>query len=342
MHRRTAKPRTGDPALDQSILDLVSSFGLPDNEDLVTEMVSTVLKIGRENPDRGDIKIVNTALRELRRSYSVFAPFRDSPKCSIFGSARVAIDDPAYLKAQEMGAALARDGWMIITGGGPGIMTAGIRGAGPENSFGITIRLPFESAISNADLPADRLVNFRYFFTRKLTFMKESSAYVIFPGGFGTLDETFELLTLMQTGKEYPAPIILFEPEGDDYWKVWEGLVQDELMDAGLVSDHDLSLVHVVSDVEEACAYIYDFYSGYHSMRYVDGALVLRLQREISDDDLAKLNIDFQDILVGGQIERTRALQQEVEDDDFIEQPRLILDFDNRSFARLHNLIRAL
>ena len=197
MNRRTARPRTGSPELDAAIVDLVDGAGVEHDRDLVIEMLASVMKLSRDGNTRGDLKIVNTALKELRGAYSAFLPYRARRKASIFGSARIGEADPSYLAAEALGAELAARDWMIITGGGPGIMSAGIRGAGSDNSFGVTIRLPFEAMEGGGILPPDRLVRFRYFFTRKLTFMKESSAYIVFPGGFGTLDETFELLTLL-------------------------------------------------------------------------------------------------------------------------------------------------
>ena len=339
---RQVRPRTGSPELDAAVVAVVEAAQLRRDEDLLTEMVATVVKIARESSDRGDVKIVNTALRELRQSYLTFAPFRDRRKASIFGSARIAPNTAAYLAAEHMGAALAAAGWMVITGGGPGIMTAGVEGAGRENSFGITIRLPFEPPAGPTVVERDHLVRFRYFFTRKLTFMKESSAYVVFPGGFGTLDETFELLTLMQTGKEPPSPVILFEPEGNTYWSSWLEFVTRELVPAGLVAPADLSLVTITSSVDDAVAEICDFYANFHSMRWVDDQLVLRLERPLSAARLAELQVDFADIVSSGTLELIGPFPVELEDEDEVDRPRLALRFDNRQFARLTQLVRAL
>ena len=339
--RRIARPRLGDPALDQAVLDLVDAAAIEHDRDLVIEMVASVLKLGRGGNNRGDMKLASTALRELRTSFASFNPYRDSRKCSVFGSARTRPDEPAYVAANLMGAALAKRDWMVITGGGPGIMTAAIEGAGPDASFGVTIRLPFESA-GNGLLPPERLVPFRYFFTRKLTFMKESSAYVAFPGGFGTLDETFELLTLLQTGKEYPCPVVLFDPAGTRYWDAWRETVETQLLPAGLISAEDLDLVLITSDIDEAVDRICAFYEVFHSMRYVDGQLVLRLVSDISDTQLARLNQDFADLLASDRIERGAATSAEIDDHDEVARPRLFLDFDHRHHARLHQLIRSL
>lgn len=336
------KPRTGDPDLDTLVNDLVARADVGGNGDLITEMLGNVVRLGRSDHDRGDMKIANAALREMRRSFAAFDPYRDRPKCSIFGSARTTPDEPSYAAAVDMGRMLAEHNWMVITGGGPGIMTAGVEGAGVDNAFGVTIRLPFEPMEGGGIVPEERMVRFRYFFTRKLTFMKESSAYVVFPGGFGTMDETFELLTLIQTGKEYPAPVVLIEPEGDNYWRHWAGFVRSELIEAGLVSPPDLDLVHITSSTQSAMEFIEAFYARYHSMRYVEGRLIVRLRTAMTDAELDTLNIDFGDIVATGRIEATTATRAEIADGDEVELPRIGLWFDNYHFARLHQMIRAL
>jgi len=340
--RRSPKPRSGVPDVDAAIVALVEAADLDADVDLVTEMLSSVMRFGLDGNDRGELKLINTALRDLRRAANQFRPYQDRRKASIFGSARTLAGSAAYVAAQEVGAALAANDWMVITGGGPGIMTAGIEGAGPENSFGVTIRLPFEPMDAGGVVPDERLVRFRHFFTRKLTFMRESSAYVVFPGGFGTLDETFELLTLIQTGKEPPAPVVLFEPEGTGYWKLWFQFVEAELVSAGLVSPVDLDLVHITSSADDVMQYISSFYRVFHSMRYVDGRLVLRLESDVSDATLDRLNSEFADLLAEGTIDRTTPLAPEVDDGDEVGRSRLVLSFDNWHFGRLHQLVRAL
>ena len=340
--RRDSKPRTGNPAVDQAILDLVATAGFDTDVDVLTELISTAVRFGLDGNERGELKLISSALRDLRRAANQFRPYRERRKCSIFGSARTPAGTAAYVGAEHMGAALAANDWMVITGGGPGIMTAGVEGAGRENAFGVTIRLPFEPMDAGGIVPDERLVRFRHFFSRKLTFMRESSAYVVFPGGFGTLDETFELLTLIQTGKEPPVPVVLFEPEGDGYWKLWREFVNEELLGAGLVSPVDLDLVRITSSVDDAMAYIDGFYRVFHSMRYVDGRLVLRLERDVDDETLLRLNAEFADVLVDGVIERATATPAEIEDDDEVWRPRLVMSFDNWHFGRLHQLVRAL
>ncbi len=335
-------PSSSPDDLAPLLAGLLAQAGVENHQDLVRKMIRSALAMGAGDNTRGDLKIVATALDELERSYAAFAPYRHRRKCSIFGSARTGPDTAAYRDAKDVGQALAAAGWMVITGGGPGVMTAGIEGAGPENSFGITIRLPFETQDGGGLLPPDRLVGFRYFFTRKLTFMKEASAYVVMPGGFGTLDETFELLTLVQTGKEYPCPIVLFEPDGDTYWRHWREFVERELVPPGLVAAQDLDLVHITSSAQEAVDYIDGFYRVYHSLRYVDGRPVLRLSEDVDDATIARLNAQFSDIFTDMKLSRTMCSQQERRDHDNVDLPRLTMGFNNRSFARLHELVCSL
>lgn len=340
--RPLPSPRTGDAATDAAIRELVAGCDLRQDGDLLTEMLGNVVRLCRDGSDRGELKLINSALRDLRRASSQFAPYTGRRKCSIFGSARTRPDEPAFVAAQAMGAALAESDWMVITGGGPGIMTAGIDGAGRDNSFGVTIRLPFEPMDGGGIVPMERLVRFRNFFGRKLTFMRQSQAYVVFPGGFGTMDEVFELLVLIQTGKSTPAPVVLFEPVGDNYWGRFMEFLDLELLQAGLISANDLDLVFVTSSTEDALDYINDFYVGYHSMRWVGDQLVIRLNHELSDERLAALNAEYGDVLVSGEIERTKPLAPELDDDDVIHLPRLVMTFDQRSYARLQRLVRDL
>jgi hypothetical protein len=339
---RRSRSRTGDPEVDTAIASLIDLLGVERDQDIFTELFTSVARLARDDSDRGDLKVVNGAVREMRSSFNTFRPFRADRKASVFGSARTRPDEPAFQQAVELGRVLADAGWMVITGGGPGIMNAAVSGAGRDSSFAVTIRLPFEPTAASTLVDDDHLVRFRYFFTRKLTFMKESSAYVVFPGGFGTLDETFELLTLIQTGKESPAPVVLIDPPSETYWERWMDFIADELVAAGLVSADDLGLVHLTSSTEEAVAYIDSFYRTYHSSRHVDGRLVLRLTHPIDDAALAAINDEFADIVAGGTIERCAAFPAEVDDEDVVDLPRLVFTFDQHHFARLHQLVRRL
>jgi len=332
--------RTGDPALDRTVADLVEQAGTtPENVDQIFELIASALRLARDNADRGDLKLANAALKELRYSFHVFEPYRSERKVAIFGSARTRPDDPLYHLARDFAAAVAARDWMVITGAGPGIMEAGVEGAGPEHAFGVSIRLPFESVSSQFLAEDPKLVNFRYFFTRKLAFMKESDGFVLLPGGFGTLDEAFELLTLVQTGKAQPGPIVLLDVPGGTYWQRWEQFVRAELLDQGYISPRDLSLVRITDDVEVAVDEVCGFFSNYHSLRFVEGRLVLRVHHAPDDDTLATLTSEFGDILAKGAIERVEASRAEVSGNDYVELDRVALWFDRHGWARLRELI---
>jgi hypothetical protein len=339
VNARRPRYRTGNETLDQRILELVEAAGATRDLDLVFEMVVSAVRMGREAADRGDLKLVNAALKELRYSFFVFEPYADVPKVSIFGSARLRRDDPAYVVARDFGRAIAEHDWMVITGAGPGIMEAGIEGAGAERAFGVNIVLPFESEASPLIAGDPKLINFRYFFTRKVTFMKESKAFALLPGGFGTMDEAFELLTLMQTGRSPIAPVVLLDSPAGTYWETWRDFVDRELAARGLISPQDLGLVRICHSIDEAVQEILDFYRLYHSSRYVGRKLVLRLRDHVSDHALDDLNETFADIVVAGRIERVAAAPSEVDDADVPELPRIGFQFDRVGYARLRQLI---
>jgi len=336
---RRARYRTGKDDLDAAVLALVEQAGVRRDADLVFEMVVSALRMGREAVDRGDLKLVNSALKELRYSFLVFEPYEHIRKVAIFGSARTAHDDPSYGLARDFGAAIADQGWMVITGAGPGIMEAGIEGAGADRAFGVNIVLPFEADASPLLAGDRKLINYRYFFTRKLTFMKESSASVLLPGGFGTMDEAFELLTLIQTGRSPIEPVVLLEPPGDGYWTGWRHFIERDLAHRGLIAAEDLNLVRICSTVNEAVAEITRFYSVFHSQRYVGRRLVFRLEHELSDATLAALNHEFADVVVRGAIERTGPSAGEIDDDDVPHLPRIAFHFNRRHYARLRLLV---
>ncbi len=334
--------RTGDRALDRAVAELVDAAHGATHTDLVFEMVASALRMGRDNGDRLDLKIANAALKEMRYAFQVFAPYRGTRKVSIFGSARTRTEDPHYAQARHFARAMAARDWMVLTGAGPGIMTAGIEGAGAENSFGINIRLPFEAVPSDSIADDPKLINFRYFFTRKLTFMKESNGFVLLPGGFGTLDEAFELLTLVQTGKADPTPIVLLGAPGETYWHSWLEFFERELIARNLISPDDRDLFLVTEDVDAAVEEICGFYANYDSIRFVRGLLVIRLREAPGDEELASLNRRFGDILVKGEIERIDPTDVEVEDDDQVHLERLGLHFDRTHWAGLRRLLDVL
>jgi uncharacterized protein (TIGR00730 family) len=331
--------RTGDSRVDSAIADLVDHTAAGPNSDLIFELMTTSLMLGNDMSDRGDLKIANAALKELRHAFQVFAPYRTARKVAIFGSARTRRDDPLYEQARRLAAEMSDRDWMVITGAGPGIMEAGIEGAGPDNAFGVSIRLPFEAPSSQFVADDPKLIRFRYFFTRKVTFIKESHGFVLLPGGYGTMDEAFELLTLVQTGKAPPSPIILLDVPGGTYWEGWREFVARELLTPGYVSPRDLSFVTVTDDVAVAVDEITGFFSNYHSLRFVGGRLVLRMRTAPDTAELVRINEDFADMLTRGKIECVDPTGPEIADDDVVELERLLVPFDRRSYARLRELI---
>lgn len=327
----------GNPELDQRVAELVADAAVTGNQDLIVELMTTVLKLHRDSATRGDLKLINTALKEMRYSNLVFSR-HDEPKVTIYGSARLRDGDANFRMTEQFAARMVEHGWGVITGAGPGIMEAGNKGAGPEHSYGVNIRLPFE-ADSNRYLSPARTVNFKYFFTRKLGFVKESHAFAIFPGGWGTLDEAFELLTLTQTGKSDLHPIVLIESEGTGFWGPLIEFIEEVQAAKGLISSDDTSLFLHTSDVDAACDHIRHFYSNYHSQRYSLGRLVLRLRMAPDLEQLKSLTSEFADILVDGAIEPAEPSPAEIEDGDALDCARISLHFDRRQFGRLRQLI---
>jgi uncharacterized protein (TIGR00730 family) len=327
----------GNEELDERLKSLVADSSENENQDLIEELVVTALKLHRDGATRGDLKMINTALKEMRYSNLVFSRHRE-PKVTIYGSARLHEGNPNYSITETFASLMASHGWGVITGAGPGIMEAGSKGAGIDHSYGVNIRLPFEAS-ANEYIAESRTVNFKYFFTRKLGFVKESHAFTILPGGFGTLDETFELITLIQTGKSDLHPIVLLEAEGTGYWEPLLGVVRENLLGGGMISESDLSLFTHTTDPEEAVDGILRFYSNYHSSRFTAGKLILRLRKAPDDEELAALNEEFADIVVEGAIERTEPNQAEIDDGDALHTERITFYFDRRHFGRLRMLV---
>ena len=311
----------------------------PSMEQLVQQLRETADKLIRDQANRGDVKLLSTALKELRYAFKVFAPYRGRRKVTVFGSARLGADHPAYLQAVEFSKRVAQAGYMVISGAASGIMEAGHVGAGRENSIGVNILLPFEQE-ANAVIAGDvKLMHLKYFFTRKLLFVKESDATVLFPGGFGTQDEGYEVLTLVQTGKSHLFPIVMVDEPGGDYWRQWEKYVRDVLLARRLIAAHDTALFKVTDSVEEAVAEVTGFYRIYHSMRYVRDDLVLRLQKRLPEGLLERIRMEFTDIVQAGTFEQTSALAAEANDTHVANLPRLRFRFDRRNLGRLRMLI---
>jgi uncharacterized protein (TIGR00730 family) len=311
---------------------------LPDG-DLVGEIIANSLKLLRDQTNRGDIKLINVSLKELRYALKIFAPYRDVRKVSIFGSARTAATHADYLSAASFGKTMADAGWMVITGAGGGIMAAGHGGAGADPSFGLAIRLPFEQKTNEFIEHDPKLINFKYFFTRKLMFVRSSSAIAIYPGGFGTMDEGFEVLTLVQTGKSVPMPIVFIDRPGGDYWGMWQDYVKAQLLNRGLIGPDDLSLYKITDSVEEAANELKKFYSNYHSLRYSKDDLVMRLHRAPNEKQLAEITDKFSDIKVKGAFRVSAALPVEKDEPSLTHLPRLIFNFNRREHGRLRMLI---
>jgi uncharacterized protein (TIGR00730 family) len=308
-------------------------------DQLIQQIKETADKLIRDQANRGDVKLVSTAVKELRYAFKVFAPYRNRRKVTVFGSARLPLDHPACVQAIAFGRRLAEAGFMVITGAANGIMEAGHIGAGRENSIGVNILLPFEQEANSIIAGDIKLMHLKYFFTRKLLFVKESDAIALFPGGFGTQDEGFEALTLVQTGKSHLFPIVMVDEPGGDYWKRWVDYVEGVLLARRLISPADMALFKVTDSVDEAVAEVLNFYRVYHSMRYVHNELVLRLKHPLSDALLERLRAEFADILQAGTFEQTTALPAEANDPHLAALPRLKFRFDRRSLGRLRMMV---
>jgi hypothetical protein len=338
--RKNPRYSTGSSELDQRIAELVNG-SCPDSElPYVQDLATTALKLAIDGASRGDLKIASAALKEMRHAFRIFSPFRHVRKVTVFGSARTAIDHSDHDRAVEFGRRMAEAGWMVITGAGSGIMGAAHIGAGRELSMGVNIKLPFEQEANEIIRGDDKLMTFRYFFTRKLFLLKESHAVTLFPGGFGTLDEGFEVLTLLQTGKQTPLPVVMVENPETGYFHGLQRFIEERLVASQLISSQDLSLYCIAGSAKEASDEVVRFYRVYHSSRYVGPKLLLRLERELDDSELTELNRKFRDILRSGAIERAHPLPEELST-PLSSLKRIELDFNRRDFGRLRQLIDA-
>jgi uncharacterized protein (TIGR00730 family) len=307
--------------------------------DLVLLIKETADKLATDGSTRGDLKILSRTLRELRYAFKVFAPYRRKRKVTVFGSARTQPDEPAYVQAVELGRVMAEAGWLVVTGAASGIMEAGHRGAGREASMGLNIMLPFEQSANPVIAGDSKLVHMKYFFTRKLMFVKECDAVVCLPGGFGTLDEAMEVITLLQTGKRDMIPVVLLDAPGGTYWQALFDYVKDHLLAGRMISPEDLHLFKLTDSYEVARDEVLQFFRVYHSMRYVKNDLVLRLKSPLDPVLLEAINRDFTDLLIEGMIEQRAALPLERDEADLAELPRLVFRFNRRSLGRLRVLI---
>jgi uncharacterized protein (TIGR00730 family) len=319
--------------------DLITKLQEVPEGDLVGEIIANALKLLRDQTNRGDVKLIDKSFKELRYALKIFAPYRDVRKVSIFGSARTADTHADYKQAEAFAKLMAASGWMVTTGAGGGIMAAGHGGAGADPSFGLAIRLPFEQRTNPFIEKDKKLVNFKYFFTRKLMFVRTSHAVALFPGGFGTMDEGFEVLTLIQTGKSVPMPIVFVDAPGGRFWQAWQEYVKDHLLRQGLISPPDLHLYKITDSVDEAAREITHFYSNYHSSRYSRDDLIIRLHRRPTEAQVAAISEKFGDIKPRGDFRVSGPLPVERDEPALAELHRLVFQFNRRDHGRLRQLI---
>jgi len=332
---------TGEKDLDQQIMELAQSVHGVKDTCLLAEMMTTAVTMARGTTSHGDFKMANRSLKEMRHSSEVFESWRDRRKVAVFGSARTKPEEKEYQTTVEFTRKMRDLDFMTITGAGPGIMAAGNEGATREHSFGLDISLPFEASANEFIAGDPKLIEYNYFFTRKLAFVKEADAAVGMPGGFGTMDEVFEALTLIQTGKATVYPIVCLDAPGGTYWKAWEQFVKEHLFRLGMISESDFSLFIVTDSVEVAISEITGFYENFHSYRYVGDRLVIRILNRLSSAAVDKLNGEFPDIIKAGAIQQMKALEEERNEADLDELPRLVLRHRRRNFGRLRELINA-
>lgn len=326
--------------VDQQIDMLISKVGNVYHPDLIREMIISALKSGLECNYLADLKLLNNTMKEMRYTTSVFAPYRQRKKVTIFGSARTEPHEPIYQKCVRFSRKLADNGYMIITGGGPGIMQAGNEGAGSDNSFAVNIRLPFEQTPNPVMLQNPRLINYKYFFNRKVAFVKEANAIAVFPGGFGTFDEAMEVFTLIQTGKTSPKPLVLID-DNDGYWDRWFDFVTSCILGKGFISAEDFSIFTITRDEEEAIKIIEEFYKNYHSLRFFEKRLIIRLNKELTKPQLEELENEFPELRAPGtRIACTQPLPEEMDEPDLLKLPRISLQFDHQHYGLLMAFIR--
>ena len=334
--------RPDSPDIQQSITDMIGTCAPEEGDSfrikLVRDLVTTALKLIPDGRDTGELKLMTAAMKELRYAYRVFGAYPEPHKVTIFGSARTPEDHSDYIAAVEFSRMMAEAGWMAITGAGDGIMKAGHEGPGRASSFGVAIRLPFETTANTVIDGDDKLIHFRYFFTRKLMFLSQSEAVVCFPGGFGTMDEAYETLTLLQTGKASMIPIVFVEGAGKEsnYWDGFIKFVEEELMSRGWISPEDVNLYYFAKDPADATAHVLQFYKNYHSSRYVRDDLIIRLRHRLTDDAVATLNEEFKGLVKSGSMTQRGAYKEE---SDHLELPRLAFTHTRRQFALVRKLI---
>jgi hypothetical protein len=333
-----AKPDKAEDTL-RAVRKILTAHGKDLRAMLYKDIIINALKCQRDELDILDLKVINRAVAEFRHAACVFKPYRMVRKVSIFGSARVTEGSPYYELAVRLGRLLVERGFMVITGAASGIMKAGIEGAGPENSFGVNILLPSEKGPAKIIQDDPKLVRFKYFFTRKIFFVMEADAVALFPGGFGTHDEGFEVLTLLQTGKAPPMPVVLMELPGEDYWETWDQFIRQQLLARSLISPEDLTFYKIIRSPKEAADWIKSYYSTYNSLRLVGNKVVIRLEKELPDTHIGELNGMFRDLVESGKISKTSALPEEADEPNLQSKPRIIFSYNKKSAGRLNRMI---
>jgi uncharacterized protein (TIGR00730 family) len=321
--------------IDQILNRLIEESGGVHHPDIIREMLLSTLKIGQDVDYLADLKLINRTLREMRYTAKVFSPYRNRKKVTIFGSARTEKHEEMYQKCVRLSRILAEKGYMVITGGGPGIMQAGNEGAGSENSFAVNIRLPFEQKPNPIMYRNPRLITYKYFFNRKVAFVKEADAIVVFPGGFGTLDEAMEVFTLVQTGKTSPKPLILVDDK-EGFWEQFFDFVKQSMLVRGFISGEDFSLFTITRSEQEVAEVIEIFYRTYHSLRFIENRLVIRLNKEISEKQIETLTEEFPELISPGNlITCCGKFPEEIDEPDLAHLPRITMLFDHHHYGLL-------
>lgn len=332
--------KTSNPGVEKLVDQVIEMSGVTADTDLIREVMITALKIGEDGMERGDIKLINSSMKELRYALKVFYPYHHIRKVALFGSARTPPTDPDYKQAWEFAKTISDAGWMVVTGAASGIMSAGNEGAGREKSFGVNIKLPFEQEANPSIIGDRKLINFKYFFTRKLIFIRETDATVLCPGGFGTHDEGFESLTLIQTGKTSPRPVVCLDPPGSKYWSSMKKFMLQQLVKKGMIDPNDMDLIFFTHSAKTAAKWVINFYHNYHSSRYIGDRFVIRMKRALSTKMLARLNKDFKNIVKTGKIQQYADHFPEEENEPHTHGLyRLSFHFVRHKFARINQLI---
>ena len=326
--------------IDTLVDQLIEEVGV-NHPYIIREMILSALKVGQDSNYLADLKLIRTTMKEMRYTSKIFAPYRSRRKVTIFGSARTEPHQAIYKKCLKFSQLLAQNNYMVITGGGGGIMQAGNEGAGAENSFAVNIQLPFEQDTNSVMQDSDRVLMYKYFFNRKVAFLKEADAVALFPGGFGTMDEAMETLTLLQTGKNPPIPLVLIDDDDGTYWEEWLEFARDTMLTKGLISGEDFSLFTITRSAKDALDIIHSFYKNYHSSRYVDNLLVIRLNKALDQQKIEILEREYAEILLPGtRIKATSAFNKEQDQPDLWHLPRLAIEFNRRSYGLLNSFIR--